>query len=76
MDSPRHDYLEPIQDGLGDTVFQGRAMHIPLEALVLGDPTKEDLRYEKSTLLTQTTKMVHKGFMAQTVGSFRTSFGV
>jgi len=39
----RYDSLEPIQDGSGDTVFQGWAVHIPVEALILGDPTEEGL---------------------------------
>lgn len=28
----RHDSLEPIQDGSGDTVFQGQPEHIPVKA--------------------------------------------
>ena len=37
----RHDSLEPIQDGSRDTVFQGRAEDIPMEAPILGDPNEE-----------------------------------
>lgn len=38
----RHGSLEPNQDDSGDTVFQGRAMHIPVEASILGDPNIKD----------------------------------
>ena len=33
----RQGSLEPICDGLANTVFQGQAMHIPVETLVLDD---------------------------------------
>ena len=42
----RYDSLEPIQDGSGDTVFQGRVIHILVEAPVLGDPIEEGLATE------------------------------
>ena len=38
----RHDSLETIQDSSGDRVFQGRSIHIPLDAPALEDPTEED----------------------------------
>lgn len=44
----RHDSLEPLQDGSGDTVFQGQAVHIPLEASVSGDPVEGNLVCEGS----------------------------
>lgn len=61
----RHDSLESIQDGLGDRVFQGRAIHIPLDIPALEDPTEEDPVHEESNpitsaLLTSTTDMVQK----------------
>ena len=36
----KYDSLEPIQDDLGDNIFQGQVGHIPVEALPLGDPDK------------------------------------
>ena len=33
----RQGSLEPICDGLANTVFQGQAMHIPVETLILDD---------------------------------------
>lgn len=65
----RHDSLKPIQDGSRDRVFQGKAVHIPLEALVLEDPTEKDLAREElppitSALPTPTTDMVQKRSMA------------
>ena len=38
----RHDSLETIQDSSRDRVFQGRQIHIPLDAPALEDPTEED----------------------------------
>ena len=38
----KQDSLEPVCDLLGDNVFQGRAVHIPIEASVLEDPIAED----------------------------------
>ena len=38
----RHDSLETIQDSSRDRVFQGRPIHIPLDAPALEDPTEED----------------------------------
>lgn len=65
----RHDSLEPLQDSLGDTVFQGKAVHIPLEAPasedpVEGNPVREGPNLDRSTLPTQTTDMVQKRSMA------------
>ena len=31
----RQGSLEPVRDGSADTVFQGRAMHIPVETSIL-----------------------------------------
>lgn len=64
----RHDSLEPIQDGSRDTIFQGRAVHIPLEASVLEDPAKgnpvcENTNIYNSTLLAQTIEIVQKRSM-------------
>ena len=46
----RHDSFEPIQDGSRDTVFQGRAVHVPLEAPILGDPIEEGSIAEEKIL--------------------------
>ena len=37
----RHNSLKPIQDDSGDNVFQGRAVHIPVEAPILEDLNKK-----------------------------------
>lgn len=62
----KHDSLEPIQDGLGDTIFQGHAEHIPMDAPPLGDPDEEGLSVEETNpmLPTSTEKMVKKRSMA------------
>lgn len=65
----RHDSLKPIQDGSRDIVFQGQAVHIPLEASVsripvLGNLVCEGLNTNNFTLPTQTIKMVQKWSMA------------
>lgn len=39
----KHDSLEPIPDDSGDIVFYGRAEHIPVDTLLLGDPDEEGL---------------------------------
>ena len=65
----RHDSLEPIQDSSRDTVFQGRAIHIPLEAPILGDPNEkgsvtEEAVLEEPILPNPIEEMVQKRSMA------------
>ena len=58
----RHDSLEPIQDSLGDTIFQGRIEHIPMDASPLGDPNENGPSAEETNpaLPTPIGKMVKK----------------
>ena len=58
----RHDSLKPIQDGSGDTVFQGHVENIPVDAPPLGDPDEEGLSAKKTNpvLPTLTEEMVKK----------------
>lgn len=44
----RHDSFEPIQDGLGDIVFQGRLEHIPVEATPQENLEEEGLIAEEN----------------------------
>ena len=37
----RQGSLEPVHDGSANTIFQGQAMHIPVEAPDLGAPVAE-----------------------------------
>lgn len=65
----RHNSFEPIQDGLGDTIFQGRAVHIPLEAPILGELTRkgsvaEEEIPEEPVLSNLVEEMVQKHSMA------------
>jgi len=62
----RHDSLEPIQDGLRDTIFQGRAEHIPMEAPILGDLDEEGPVTEETNPMFWDPEegMVKKGSMA------------
>ena len=64
----KHDSLEPIQDSSGDTIFEGRAIHIPLEAAILGDsneedPVTEEAILEKAILPNPIEEMVQKRSM-------------
>lgn len=65
----RQDFLEPVQDRSTDRVFQGKAVHITLDAPALEDPTEKDPDREElhpitSTLLTLAMDMVQKRSMA------------
>lgn len=39
----KQDFLKPIQNYSRDNIFQGWAVHIPMDAPILGDPNKEGL---------------------------------
>ena len=62
----RQDSLKPIQDSSGDIVFQDRAEHIPVEALILGDSDEEGPDIEETNLVLSNLAegMVKKGSMA------------
>ena len=64
----KHDSFEPIQDSSGDTIFEGQAIHIPLEAAILGDSNEEGLVtkeaiLEKAILPNPIEEMVQKRSM-------------
>ena len=44
----RQDSLKPIQDSLGDTVFQNWVEHIPVEARILGDSDEKGLNTKET----------------------------
>ena len=52
----RHDSLEPIQDGLGNTVFQGRLEHIPMDAPPWENHEEEGLTTKENILAAEMVK--------------------
>lgn len=70
----KYNSLKPIKDGSGCTIFHGQAVHIPMEAPILGDPIEEGLAAEdlvveeripkEPVLPNLTVEMVQKCFMA------------
>lgn len=60
----KQDSLEPIHDGSSDKVFQGRAVHIPVEAPVLEALITKTPVAEDHIPINLTVRMVQKRTMA------------